>query len=132
MTSAIRVLLVDDEPAIRRGLRMRLALEPDVDVVGEANNGLGAIEMTRSLQPDVVVMDVRMPVMDGITATRRILEEHLGQPIIALSLYDDSVTMQGALSAGACAFIAKSRMDSTLVDTIRTVRRKCEGMEGEE
>lgn len=120
MTSAIRVLLVDDEPAIRRGLAMRLRLEPDVEVVGEASNGIAAIELARELEPDVVVMDVRMPVMDGITATRRILEDSIHLPIIALSLYDDTATIQGALAAGAAAFIAKSRMDTTLVDTIRS------------
>lgn len=123
MTSAIRVLVVDDEPAIRRGLTMRLLLEPDVEVVGEASNGFAAIELARELQPDVIVMDVRMPVMDGITATRLILEESVYLPIIALSLYDDTATIQKALAAGATAFIAKSRMDTTLVDTIRSCVR---------
>jgi len=99
---------------------MRLRLEPDVEVVGEAGNGVAAIELARELAPDVVVMDVRMPVMDGITATRHILEDSVHLPIIALSLYDDTATVQGALAAGAAAFIAKSRMDSTLVDTIRS------------
>jgi DNA-binding NarL/FixJ family response regulator len=119
MDAAIRVLLVDDEPAIRRGLRMRLMLEPEIVIVGEAANGAAAIEMARLVRPDVVVMDVRMPVMDGIAATRSLTGGQECPAVIALSLYDDSATIAEALGAGACAFIAKSRMDSSLIDTIR-------------
>jgi DNA-binding NarL/FixJ family response regulator len=119
MNSAIRVLLVDDEPAIRRGLRMRLMLEPELEIVGEAANGVAAIEMSRQLDPDIVVMDIRMPVMDGITATQLLADQATHPAIIALSLYDDADTINRTLDAGACAFLTKSNMDSTLVDTIR-------------
>ncbi len=107
---------------------MRLALEADVEVIGEAANGVAAIELARQLEPDVIVMDVRMPVMDGISAMRVLSQESMYLPIIALSLYDDTATIQRALSAGATAFIAKSRMDSALVDTIRRCARPKSGL----
>lgn len=119
MTSAIRVLVVDDEPAVRRGLTMRLMLEADVIVVGEAANGQAAISMAGDLDPDVIVMDVRMPVMDGIAATRQLSAREGHPPIIAISLYDDSTTQADSLGAGAIAFIPKSKVDAALVDTIR-------------
>mgnify|MGYP001397197433 CR=1 FL=1 len=119
MTSAIRVLVVDDEPAVRRGLTMRLMLEADVLVVGEASNGEVAIRMADDLRPDVIVMDVRMPIMDGITATRHLTGIVGHPPIIALSLYDDSTTIDDTMAAGASAFIPKSKVDAVLVDTIR-------------
>lgn len=119
MTTAIRVLVVDDEPAVRRGLTMRLMLEADVLVIGEAANGEVALRLAEDLQPDVIVMDVRMPVMDGITATRILAGRKGNVPIIALSLYDDTATVDSTLNAGASAFIPKSKVDSLLVDTIR-------------
>jgi DNA-binding NarL/FixJ family response regulator len=115
----IRLLLVDDEPSVRRGLRMRLALEPDLDVVGEAENGMEAIELSSKLRPAVVLMDVMMPVMDGIRATAEIIRSLTGVAVVVLSLHDDETTVGRALAAGASGFVAKHRMDDGLLTAIR-------------
>lgn len=115
----IRLLLVDDEPAVRRGLRMRLELEPDVEVVGEAGNGESAIELVASLDPAVVLMDVEMPVMDGISATMEI-QARSSASVVVLSLHDDKDTIRRAKLAGAFAFVAKGRMDDALINAIRS------------
>jgi DNA-binding NarL/FixJ family response regulator len=115
----IRVLLVDDQNNIRRGLRMRLGLEPDITVVGEAADGESALTMARLLAPTVVLMDVEMPVMDGIVATAELRRVAPKASVVMLSLYDDAATRDRAAAAGAVAFVAKSRMDETLLDAIR-------------
>jgi DNA-binding NarL/FixJ family response regulator len=115
----IRVLLVDDQQNIRRGLRMRLGLEPDLAVVGEAGDGEAALRMASLVAPDVVLMDVEMPVLDGISATARLRQVHPGCSIVMLSLYDDAQTRERAAAAGACAFVAKTKMDESLMDAIR-------------
>jgi DNA-binding NarL/FixJ family response regulator len=96
----IRLLLVDDQPGTRRGLRMRLELEPDVSVVGEAADGAAALRLAAELNPDVVVMDVAMPIMDGITATKALRRSHLADScsVVILSLYDDAITQARARS----------------------------------
>jgi DNA-binding NarL/FixJ family response regulator len=114
----IRLLLVDDEPSVRRGLRMRLALEPDLDVVGEAENGVEAIQLSTELEPAVVVMDVTMPVMDGIQATEEI-RSRTGAAVVVLSMHDDEATADRAFAAGAADFVAKHRMDDGLLTAIR-------------
>jgi DNA-binding NarL/FixJ family response regulator len=116
----IRILLVDDQPNIRRGLRMRLGLEPDIEVVGEAGDGEAALRLAHIVSPDVVIMDVEMPVMDGITATTELRARAPRCSVVVLSLYDDAATRARAAAAGACAFVAKTKMDETLVDAIRT------------
>jgi DNA-binding NarL/FixJ family response regulator len=117
----IRLLLVDDQPGTRRGLRMRLELEPDVMVVGEAGDGVAALRLVDELAPDVVVMDVEMPVMDGIAATKALRRSPLGDrcAVVILSLYDDAVTQSRAHEAGAAEFVAKHRMDEPLLAAIR-------------
>ena len=115
----IRVLLVDDQTNVRRGLRMRLELEPDVTVVGEACDGEAALGMARLLSPTVVLMDVEMPRMDGIAATQQLCQGGAGPAVVMLSLYDDAATRQRAKAAGAIDFVAKTRMDETLLDAIR-------------
>src|SRR5512143_983620 len=97
----IKVLLVDDQPAVRRGLRMRLSLEPDIVVIGEASDGEEGVALARTLNPDVVVMDALMPQMDGISATTAIRQEGLGCAVVVLSLYDDARTQADARTAGA-------------------------------
>jgi DNA-binding NarL/FixJ family response regulator len=116
----IRLLLVDDQPNIRRGLRMRLGLEPDIEVVGEAADGASALKLARLVAPDVVVMDVEMPGMDGIAATSQLRAGAPHCSVVILSLYDDATTRARAAEAGACAFVAKTRMDEALVEAIRT------------
>ncbi|MEA3340459.1 MAG: response regulator transcription factor [Chloroflexota bacterium] len=113
----IKILLVDDQPSVRQGLRMRLALEPDLAVVGEASNGVEAIELTQSLTPDVVVMDVEMPEMDGITATERLGEMSPHVTVVMLSIHGDAATR--ARTAGAAAFVEKQGAVETLLAEIR-------------
>ena len=115
----IRVLLVDDQPAVRQGLRIRLVLEPDVEVVGEAGDGAGAISLAQSLRPGVILMDVRMPGMDGISAVRTLRAVAPESAVVILSLYDDASTRAGAEEAGAAAFVAKHQVEETLLAAIR-------------
>jgi DNA-binding NarL/FixJ family response regulator len=115
----ITILLVDDQPAVRRGLRMRLALEPDVTVVGEADDGAKAVEMAASLDPDVVVMDVEMPGMDGIAACTALQERALRSSVVVLTLYDDAAMRDRALAAGAVAFVGKGEAAEALPVAIR-------------
>jgi DNA-binding NarL/FixJ family response regulator len=115
----IRVLLVDDQPAVRQGLQIRLVLEPDVEVVGEAGDGAGAISLAQSLRPDVILMDVRMPGMDGISAVRTLRAVAPESAVVILSLYDDASTRAGAEEAGAAAFVAKHQVEETLLAAIR-------------
>jgi len=115
----IRLLLVDDQPQVRRGLRMRLALEPDVEVVGEAGDAKVALALADQLRPDVVIMDVELPGMDGIDATRCLRSALPQTAIVMLSLHDDSDTISRATAAGASAFVAKHRMEGPLLAAIR-------------
>ena len=117
----IRLLLVDDQKNVRRGLRMRLELEPDVEVVGEAENGETAIDQANTLHPDIVLMDVEMPKMDGISATEALHNAASPCSVVILSLYDDSLTRERAKQAGAKAFVAKHQLEQTLMTCIRGV-----------
>lgn len=117
----IRLLLVDDQKNVRRGLRMRLELEPDVEVIGEADNGETAIDQVNALHPDIVLMDVEMPMMDGISATEALHDADSQCSVVILSLYDDSVTRERAKQAGAKAFVAKHQLEQTLMACIRSV-----------
>ncbi len=115
----ITLLLVEDQPAVRQGLEMRLALEPDIHIVGEANDGTVAVELAQTLQPDVILMDVELPTMDGIVATstlRRIVPQ---SAVVILTLHDDTLTRQRAQNAGAVAFVAKHETDTVLLSAIR-------------
>jgi len=127
MTNRIKLLLVDDEPSVRRGLRMRLELESDVEVVGEAADGSQAVRMAESLATGVVVMDVEMPVMNGIAAAREITSRNPDVAIVMLSMHDDATTVVRAREAGAAAFVAKRSMDNTLIDAIRSAARALGG-----
>jgi DNA-binding NarL/FixJ family response regulator len=118
----IRLLLVDDQQGIRQGLRMRLTLEPDITVVGEANTGEQVLTLVQSLAPDIVLMDVEMPGMDGIAATAA-LQECTGAPlqsvVVMLSVHDDSLTRARAQAAGAVAFVEKLGRIENLLAKIR-------------
>jgi DNA-binding NarL/FixJ family response regulator len=115
----IKLLLVDDQPGVLTGLRMQLALEPDLDVIGEAQDGAEAIMRAQALQPDVIVMDARMPVMDGIEATQTLCKLQPRTSVVILSLHDDAATRDKAQSAGAVAFVAKHEPSEKLLDAIR-------------
>jgi DNA-binding NarL/FixJ family response regulator len=120
-TRTIRLLVVDDRPAVRTGLRIWLALEPDLEVVGEASDGSEAISLTQALRPDVVLMDVEMPGMDGISATAALRSVAPQSAVVILTLHDDAATRTRAWEAGAGAFVAKHRMEETLLAEIRRV-----------
>ena len=119
----IRVLLADDQPAIRQGLRLRLALEPDIQVVGEAANGAEAVSLATVLAPDVVVMDVAMPVLDGVDATQELRTAAPRTTVVILSLHDDAATRARARGAGATAFVAKHQAEGQLIGAIRDASR---------
>ena len=128
----IQVLLVDDEPQVLLGLRMRLGLEADIHVVGEAADGATAVQLASELGPDVVLMDVNLPGVDGITATRQ-LSAHLPQSaVVILTLHDDQRTIEQALAAGAAAFVAKQQADGDLLGAIREAARKGGALESSE
>ncbi|WP_435200717.1 response regulator [Janibacter sp. GS2] len=120
MTAPLTVLLVDDQPIIRSGFAMMLSVEEDLEVVGEAANGREAIEMALREQPDVIVMDVQMPVMDGIAATREIVDRGLGRVII-LTTFDSDTYLFDALRAGASGFLLKNAEAEQLVEALRAV-----------
>ena len=105
--------------AVRRGLRIWLALESDLEVVGEVDDGAEAISLARTLHPDVILMDVEMPGMDGISATAALRSVAPQSAVVILTLYDDAATRARAQEAGAAAFVAKHRMEETLVAEIR-------------
>lgn len=115
----ITILLVDDQATIRRGLRMRLALEPDVLVVGEAEDGKTALVLASMLQPAVVLMDITMPGMDGLVATRALRRLAPRCAVVILSLHDTTTNRAAAEAAGAVAFIAKQGDVQPLLAAIR-------------
>ncbi|WP_341715786.1 response regulator transcription factor [Micromonospora sp. FIMYZ51] len=115
----IRVLLIDDQHLIRAGLRMLCDAQPDIEVVGEADNGREAIALAARLRPDVVVMDLRMPGVDGITATSRVLADRPGTRVLVLTTFGDDDHLYPALTAGACGFLLKDAPPTDLLDGIR-------------
>ncbi|TYB96376.1 response regulator transcription factor [Micromonospora sp. WP24] len=117
----VRVLLVDDQPLLRTGFRMVLGAEEDLDVVAEAGDGVEAVDLSRRLLPDVVLMDIRMPRMDGVAATRAIVDARLPVRVLILTTFDLDEYVVGALRAGASGFLAKDVPAEDLVTAIRTV-----------
>ena len=119
--SPIRVLAVDDHPLIRAGVVAFLATEPDLQVVAEAANGEEALEQYRELRPDIVLMDLSMPVMDGLSATRAILDEFPDASVIVLTTYDGDEDIHRALDAGARGYLLKDMVAADVLNVIRTV-----------
>ena len=115
------VLLVDDQALLRMGFRLVIESEPDLEVVGEASDGAVALEQVASLDPDVVLMDIRMPGTDGIEATRRVVAEHPSSRVLVLTTFDVDEYAFAALRAGASGFLLKNARPDELVDAIRTV-----------
>jgi DNA-binding NarL/FixJ family response regulator len=121
MTDAIRVLVADDHPLVRRGMRAVLGTTPDIQVVGEAVNGRDAIEAAASLSPDVVLMDLQMPDLSGIEATRAILANQPNVQILVVTLFEDDDSVFLALRAGARGYVLKDAEDDELRGAIRAV-----------
>lgn len=119
-STSLRVVVVDDQQLVRSGFSMILSVEPGIEVVGEASDGRAAIELVERLRPDLVLMDVQMPVMDGIEATREIASRNLGRVII-LTTFDRDDYLIDALRAGASGFLLKNAEPERLIDAVRVV-----------
>jgi DNA-binding NarL/FixJ family response regulator len=118
----IGVLIADDQPLVRAGLRMILELEPDIDIVGEAADGNEAVTVAAQMEPDVILMDVRMPQLDGLEATRRIVSERAhGSRVLILTTFDLDAYVYEALLAGASGFVLKDIAPEQLVDAIHVI-----------
>jgi DNA-binding NarL/FixJ family response regulator len=118
----IRVLLADDQQLVRSGFRMILRAEPDIDVIGEAADGAEAVALARELDPDVVLMDIRMPGVDGVEATRQIVDRNEPTPrVLVLTTFDLDEYVYEALRAGASGFLLKDASDEQLVSGIRVI-----------
>ena len=117
----IRILLADDHAVVRQGFKMILAAQPDMEIVGEAANGREAVELAQQLSPDVVVMDVSMPELNGIEATRRLASSVPHARVVALSMHKDSVYVREILHAGARGYLLKDSGAADLVAAIRAV-----------
>ncbi len=117
----VKVMLVDDQPLLRTGFRMVLEAEPDVSIVAEASDGAEAVDLARRLLPDVVLMDIRMPRMDGVAATQAIVDAKLPVRVLILTTFDLDEYVIGSLRAGAAGFLAKDVPAEDLVAAIRSV-----------
>ncbi|MBV9790260.1 MAG: response regulator transcription factor [Chloroflexi bacterium] len=118
---AIRVVLADDHSVVRKGVREFLEEEPDIDVIGEASDGLQAVQLATELQPDVIVMDIKMPQLSGVDATKRIRSAAPKVRVLALTAYDDDPYIFGLLEAGASGYVLKTAESSELIRAIRAV-----------
>jgi DNA-binding NarL/FixJ family response regulator len=119
----IRVLIVDDHPIVRRGLRSLLSSYPDIEIVGEAEDGTEALHAVQDLSPHVILLDIQMAGADGIEITSRILRSAPQTKIIILTAYDNDEYILGAFRAGAYAYLLKNSLDETVVETIRLVQQ---------
>jgi DNA-binding NarL/FixJ family response regulator len=118
----VRVLIADDQALVRRGFRMILESQPDIEIVGEAEDGAQAVALARELAPDIVLMDIRMPGIDGLEATRRlVLDGPAGVHVLVLTTFDADEYVYGALKAGAAGFLLKSAPPARLVEAVRLV-----------
>lgn len=122
-SNLIRILLADDHAVVRQGFRLILSAQADLEVIGEAANGREAVELSLALQPDLVIMDVSMPELNGIEATRRLLEVAPRCRVLALSMHKDSVYVREILRAGASGYLLKEAIDHDLLTAVRAVAR---------
>lgn len=120
---AIRVLLVDDQSIIREGLSSLLRSKPDIEIVGEAENGQAAVEIAIALQPDIVLMDVRMPVMDGVAAIRSLRQKAPDIKVLVLTTFDDDEYITKAMGFGAKGYLLKDTPSEELAQAIRAVHK---------
>jgi DNA-binding NarL/FixJ family response regulator len=123
MTASIRVLVVDDQELVRAGLRMILESEPGIEVCGEAADGAAAIELALALRPDVVCMDVQMPGVDGLEATRALVASGSGARVLVLTTFDRDDYLFTALEAGASGFLLKNAPPERLIDAVQVLAR---------
>ena len=123
MSQKIRILLADDHAVVRQGFKLILGAQPDMEIVGEAGNGREAVELAEKLRPDVAVVDVAMPELNGIEATRRMAEVTPRTRVLALSMHKDSVYVREILRAGARGYLLKDQIDSDLLAAVRAVAR---------
>ena len=119
--SPIRVVLVDDHALVRQGFRRILEDDPDIEVVGEAGSGLDAMALVKKSDPDVVVMDMSMPEMNGLHATMELVKQRPGTKILILSMYSDEQYVRNALDAGAKGYILKNAIENDLTRAVRAV-----------
>jgi DNA-binding NarL/FixJ family response regulator len=117
----IRVLVVDDQPLVRSGFRMILDERPDIELVGEAADGIEAVELAAEVDPDVILMDIRMPNLDGVEATRRLVGTQTSARILVLTTFDLDEYVYAAIDAGASGFLLKDVEPNDLIDAIRVV-----------
>jgi two-component system response regulator NreC len=123
MARKIRLLVADDHPVVRAGLRLLLSAQPDMEVVGEAADGQTAVERALELKPDVVVMDLTLGEMDGLTATREIVDHNPRTKVVVLTIHDDEAYLRQALQAGATGYVLKEAVDTEIAVAIRVVHR---------
>jgi two-component system, NarL family, response regulator NreC len=121
LSRKLRILLADDHAVVRQGFRRILEAQPDMEIVGEAGNGREALEQAAKLSPDLVVMDVAMPELNGIEATRRLKDESPRARVLALSMHKDAVYVREILRAGAAGYLLKDAIDADLVAAVRAV-----------
>ena len=119
----IRVLLADDHAVLRAGLRALLAGEPDMEVIGEAENGVEAVQKCRELEPDVVVLDIAMPRGNGLEVIRQLRSMRLGSKVLVLTMHDEEQYLLQVLQAGGSGYLRKASADTELMEAIRTVHR---------
>ncbi len=120
---AIRIVIAEDQALVRRGAALLLSMEPDMEVVGQACNGVEAVELTQLLHPDVVLMDLHMPVKGGVVATREITRALPQTQVLVLTTLDDDETVFEAVRAGAHAYLLKDAAENELLETIRALKR---------
>jgi NarL family two-component system response regulator LiaR len=121
--ATIKILTADDHPLIRQGLRVIIEAQPDLELVGEASNGEQAVQQALTLHPDIVIMDLQMPVMDGLSATREIAQADPQAQVLVLTSFPDDDNVYTAIKAGAMGFLLKDSSADYLLDAIRTVSR---------
>jgi DNA-binding NarL/FixJ family response regulator len=121
--SAIRIVIAEDQALVRRGLALLLSMEPDMEVVGQARNGVEVVELAKNLRPDVILMDLHMPLKGGVSATREITRLQPSCQVLVLTTLNDDETVFEAVRAGAQAYLLKDASEDELLETIRALRR---------
>lgn len=121
ISGSVRVMIVDDHPVIRSGVRQILSQAPDISVVAEAVDGEDALEKNRQFQPDIIILDIRLPVMDGVQVVRELKRIHSPARVLVLSAYDDPGYVKGLFGLGIAGFLLKEEMPETLLSAVRGI-----------